>query len=463
MSYKVTIHIRNPVWSTISGLASEHILKLWNDFGPYKDGFKHMPAYQLGRWDGRIRFFEKTGKVYTRLLSRILPYLEYWKYDIDLIDDCLYYESPNLIDENIFAEYNVLLRPYQVNCANAAINATSGFIIAGTGAGKTLMTAALSKTYSDAGYPCITIVPSADLVEQTTEFYRKVHLNTGIYSGDEKDYDYPNVVATWQALQYNLKVLQNFKTVIWDEAHGCKADVAQKILNEEGKSIPFKFGVTGTFPKPIVDQLSLHSAVGDILITVPARWLMDNGYIAEVEIQTVCIKQKKQEFPDYAAEKSFLIKNTERMDYIADAIITYCQDYGNTLVLVNSVPFGNKLSNLISDAIFLSGANNTEERQEQYDLFEEKDDIIVIATTGIASTGISIDRIKCLIMIDIGKSFTRVIQSIGRGTRLASDKKKVMVIDMYADLKWSRKHFNDRKKYYKEAKYPIIEQHNIKL
>jgi superfamily II DNA or RNA helicase len=56
-------------------------------------------------------------------------------------------------------------------------------------------------------------------------------------------------------------------------------------------------------------------------------------------------------------------------------------------------------------------------------MFEERDDLIVIASSGIASTGISIDRVFCLCLVDAGKSFIKAIQSIGRGLRLAEDKK----------------------------------------
>ena len=261
-----------------------------------------------------------------------------------------------------------------------------------------------------------------------------------------------------------MLLLQRFNTIIWDEAHGIKANVAAKLLNEDGIDIAFKFGVTGTFPKAGCDQLSLKAAVGDILIEIPARWLISHGYLADVEIEKICIKQKdKQNFPDYAAERTYLSKNTDRIDKIADIIIDKCQQYGNTLVLVNSVPFGRQLAAEIEDAVFLYGGTDSEDRREQYDLFETRDDMIVVATTGIAATGISIDRVKCVILVDAGKSFIKTIQSIGRGTRLAHDKFKVWVVDIFGDLTWSKKHSKERDKWYQEADYPITSTKNIKI
>jgi superfamily II DNA or RNA helicase len=113
--------------------------------------------------------------------------------------------------------------------------------------------------------------------------------------------------------------------------------------------------------------------------------------------------------------------------------------------------------------VFLHGDTANEVRAEWYSMFEERDDLIVIATFGIASTGISIDRIFCEIMVDAGKSFIRAIQSIGRGLRKGHDKDKVHCVDIHSGLKWSMKHARERKKYYKEAGYEISKTVKMKV
>ena len=60
-----------------------------------------------------------------------------------------------------------------------------------------------------------------------------------------------------------------------------------------------------------------------------------------------------------------------------------------------------------------------------------------------------------MFLIDIGQSFIRTIQAIGRGLRKGVDKTHVDVIDVCSDLKYSKRHLRERKKYYKEAKYPF--------
>jgi len=55
-----------------------------------------------------------------------------------------------------------------------------------------------------------------------------------------------------------------------------------------------------------------------------------------------------------------------------------------------------------------------------------------------------------------GKSFTKVIQSIGRALRRKSGQKEhATIIDLTSNLKYDKKHIKSRKDYYKEAKYPF--------
>lgn len=486
MSKHCRITVTDEVFCTITGILPSEHESLWNTFGVFVDGYFFMPQYKMGRWDGKIRFFEKTGKTYVRLLPDILPYLDKWGYDIELVDKRAPIISPQLtcrvtkVDaqgiaieaegQDVFGDVYIgdkklQLRPYQVQCVVDAVEAGNGFIIAGTGAGKTLITAAISQVYGLAGNRIITIVPSDDLVQQTFELYESAGLDVGQYSGTDKDIDHTHVVATWQALQYNPDILQYFTVVIWDEAHGIRATVAQKLLNEAGKHIAFRFGVTGTLPKPECDRLSLFSSVGTVLREIPAKWLMDNGFLSKVEIQPVEVNEMyvDEEFTDYDAEKAFLSKSTHRLEKIADLIISECAANGNTLVLVNSIPFGKKLSSLIKDSVFLYGESSRDLRKEHYQMFEERNDLIVIASSGIASTGISIDRVFCLMLIDPGKSFIKAIQSIGRGLRKGRDKDYVRVVDVHSKLKWARKHFKDRKKYYDEAHYPVLKKAVLKV
>jgi len=58
-------------------------------------------------------------------------------------------------------------------------------------------------------------------------------------------------------------------------------------------------------------------------------------------------------------------------------------------------------------------------------------------------------------LLESGKSFVRVIQSIGRGVRKAKDKDFVQIWDITSSCKFAKRHLTKRKKFYKDAGYPF--------
>jgi superfamily II DNA or RNA helicase len=95
------------------------------------------------------------------------------------------------------------------------------------------------------------------------------------------------------------------------------------------------------------------------------------------------------------------------------------------------------------------------ERKEQYDEVATASKKIIVATYGVAAVGINIPRIFNLVLLEPGKSFVRVIQSIGRGIRKAEDKDFVQIWDVTSNCKFAKRHLTQRKVFYKEANYPF--------
>lgn len=467
---KCHITVRDEVYCNISGLEPQDHEFLIHKFAMMVEGARYMPLFKLGVWDGKVKFFDPAGKVYTRLLPDLLPYIEGWKYDINLNDER---KPVALIDTRVTEDWfhgkegmelKVTMRPYQVDAVNACLEAGSGFVVAATASGKTWMVAALTDAMGQNDFRTIVIVPSDDLVKQTVATFRLAALDVGTYSGETKDIYHTVVVATWQALQNNPSVMREFQCVIVDEAHGAKAKVVGELINVYGKDIAYRFGFTGTLPKPDIDRMTLRGCIGEELFAITASELMELGYVAKLEIEPVEIEDDiAEEFPDYGSEKSFLGKSSDRLDFLADLIISKAEQHGNTFVLVNSIKQGQQLQKRIKNSVFLHGKDDSDVRAEWYSMFDDRDDMIVIATFGIASTGISIDRIFCFFMIDAGKSFIRAIQSVGRALRIGRDKDSVVCVDVHSKLKWSKKHWRDRLKYFKEAKYVVNKISKYKL
>lgn len=483
---KCTILIENEVDCFISGLNPTHLSHFWESYGVPAENYFFNPKFKLGQWDGKIRYFHTTGKTYVNLLVEIIPTLISLGYEIDTIDNRIgKYTAPDRVD-NTYLSYAtfddsdspVVLYNHQVKVINALIDNGGGTAIAATGAGKTLICAAIAKRYGEHGLRTLVIVPSQDLITQTRDDFLWLQLDTGEYSGDCKEYDTNMcVVSTWQALQKNPNVVKGFDVIVVDECHGLKGLVLQKLLNEHGANIPHRFGVTGTLPKGDTDAMAVKLAVGHVQVVVTAKELMDAGVLAKLDIhieqlvedltakyatfkseypvesKNVTYAQFKDGYyPDYTTEKTHLQNKAARMTAISDKVMALREE-GNVFILVDGVAFGKKLSKSIPDSTFVHGADKKKARKNIYDLFKNNDGLVVIATVNIASTGLNIKRIYNLVLIDIGKSFTRVIQSIGRGLRIAKDKDHVDVWDICSDLKYGKKHVAQRVKYYREAQY----------
>ena len=164
-----------------------------------------------------------------------------------------------------------------------------------------------------------------------------------------------------------------------------------------------------------------------------------------------------KEFKSFTDEYEYLVTNRDRLIAMA-SYINEISKTGNTLVLVNRIETGNVLTELIAESSFVSGAVKSKDRKEEYKEIRTSTDKVLISTYGVAAVGLNIPRIFNLVLVEPGKSFVRVIQSIGRGLRKAEDKDFVNVWDFASTCKYSRKHLTERKKYYKDAQY----QYSIK-
>jgi len=449
------ITLRDEVNCNIQGLKSFHREALIKDWSLNVEGAYFMPSYQKGSWDGKIKYVKANGNTYINLLEDMVPWIIDLGYQIQLIDKRKPRFYPGDIDSGFLPP--ILLRYYQVDSVNEALRNGQGILELATGAGKTYINAAIIKRYEP--LRSLTIVPNADLVRQTAASFVKVGLDTGFYYGKKKLLEHKHIVGTWQAIKNKQEILKDFQVVLVDEVHGAKANVLFKLLTEGyGAQIQYRFGMTGTIPKPKADRASIKSALGPVIFKLTAKELIDKKYLANLEITIAQLQDCLTEHLNWDAEKAFLTRNKKRLAAISSLIISVAQK-GNTLILVESIKAGQTLHAFIPGSTFLYGKTDTDDRAEEYNSFGEEDNKIVIATYGIARAGIDIQRIFNLVLVDGGKAFVRAIQTIGRGLRRASDKHHVNILDICSNGKYSQKHMKERIRYYREAKYPFrIEQ-----
>ena len=450
--------------------------KLVNKFKYEIPGARFMPAVRLGRWDGCVSFFSMGGQTYVNMLDEILPIIEAEGYHINLTDDRPPLQlSFNEIDANYLADTKwpighpaqgqpIVLRDYQVEVINKFLHAPQSIQEIATGAGKTIITATLSKLCEPYGRTVI-IVPNKSLVTQTEEDYKNIGVDVGVYYGDRKQLNRTHTICTWQSLNNLMKAskdglatttmsefAEDVACVIVDEVHMAKADVLKQLLTGPFAHCTIRWGLTGTVPKEDYNQKSLSVSIGQVAHRISASELQDKGILANCHVNIIQTEDFVA-YKTYQEEQKYLTTTKTRMGFVANEIKDIAQS-GNTLILVNYVKTGELLEELIDDAVFVSGKTKVQDRKDEYDEIKTASNKIIIATYGVAAVGINIPRIFNLVLIEPGKSFVRVIQSIGRGIRKAQDKDHVQIWDITSTAKFAKRHLTARKKFYKEANYP---------
>ena len=417
-------------------------------------------------------------RTYINLLPEILPYLDEQGYDIELADARDYRTQFDFTEVNeqsyshkVWPKNHpkvgepIELRDYQVELINGFLKNPQCVQEVATGAGKTIMTAALADKISEYGRTII-IVPNKSLVTQTEEDFVNLDLDVGVYYGDRKDFGRLHTICTWQSLNNMLKQTKNAEAditigeflegvvgVIVDEVHGAKADALKTLLSGPMGRIPIRWGLTGTIPKEQFEFMSIFCNLGPVIGQLSARELQEAGHLAMCHVNVVQLVDHT-EYTNYQSELKYLLENSDRLDYISE-MISKITDTGNTLILVDRINSGKELHSRLPGSVFVSGATKALERKEHYDEVAEAEGKIIIATYGVASVGINIPRIFNLVLIEPGKSFVRVIQSIGRGIRKAQDKDFVQIWDITSTCKFAKRHLTKRKAFYRDANYPF--------
>ena len=439
---------------------------------------RYMPQYKLGRWDGKVGFFGLGGSGYVNHLDTITDVLHKQGIQIDEIIDQrekidLGFES---IEEDFWGDKTwpkghpaegekIRLRDYQVEVVNNFLANPQSLQEVATGAGKTIITATLSRITETYGRSLV-IVPNKSLVTQTEDDYINCGLDVGVYFGDRKELGRTHTICTWQSLnildkrhKYGDDVLslaeflEGVATVIVDEVHQAKAEVLKNLLTRNLRNAPIRWGLTGTIPKEKFEFEAIHAGLGPVIGQISAKELQDKGVLSECHVNIVQLIDTPVH-SNYQEELKYLVTNDPRVDYLGK-LINKIKQSGNTLILVDRISAGEKLQQLIPGSTFVKGDVKLKDRKEAYDEINEGTNHVVIATYGVAAVGINIPRIFNLVLIEPGKSFVRVIQSIGRGVRKAKDKDFVQIWDLTSTCKFAKRHLTQRKKFYKEAQYPF--------
>lgn len=238
MAYVCTISLKDEVNCLVTGISKDVGAKLKKLLTFVVPGSFHMPAYKLGKWDGKVSLFTD-GWTFTNLIDDdFLAIIEDAGYEIEFKDER---ESVGMqcdpISDTEFSDLpgSPVLRDYQVAAVNTALSLRSGIFRMATGAGKSYVCAAVARRMMAHGRVAV-IVPSISLVMQTADSFRALGItDVGEFSGVEKRV--ANVtITTWQSLANFPEILEGVVCVIADECFAA----GTMILNGDRKYVPIE-------------------------------------------------------------------------------------------------------------------------------------------------------------------------------------------------------------------------------
>lgn len=385
-----------------------HQLDLW--LTRHVKGYKYMPAFKLGVWNGKQSYF-RNGKVNLGLWRECFNACK----EIDTnfvienkedfpINREVTLESVKEFCENFFKNHKIKVNnewipfmPYdhQIETAYKILKNRYCMTEVATSGGKSLIISIvtfyiLKKIKPDAKF--LIVVPSITLVNQF--FDDMIEYNWGknnienksiedleIENNDpwdpcyvraeeimsERPRKYTGVkganifIGTYQSLEkWPKSFFQQFYMVVTDECHGAKSASYLKILSRTFKSAAYRFGVSGTLPpEDSCEILTLQSVLGPKITEVTANQLKEKGIITPMEIKVVVMNHNDSEFNDrikqirkfgLGKEALELEKNyihlSEKRLDLVKKIVEKCNE--NSLLLFYTIDYGKMLLEKLS-------------------------------------------------------------------------------------------------------------------
>jgi len=293
---------------------------------------------------------------------------------------------------------------------------------------------------------------------------------------------------------YNLRIKNENETnhnyfannLCVSNCHHGKANSIKTIL-VKSYNADYKFGVTGTLPKPdTCDSFTIQAYLGPKVFELSSADLIDAGNATPVHVIGIELDYLDQNIKDNLfdlrnvksedkdgikllnLEKDTARENRKRFNYICNTINKSTK---NSLVLFSDIKnsYGKNIydwlrNNSEKNVYYIDGGIKAENRDYFKQKMETDEDIILIASVGTFSEGIDILNLHNIYIVESSKSEFIVRQILGRGMRLMPGKEKIQVIDFsdnyeagsgYQQKNYLMRHSYEREKIYKEKKFPF--------
>lgn len=373
-----------------------------------------MRALPKGAWDGRKRLLQRDGSFPAGLTLEVAKWIKEHGFEVKVKD---LRNRAEITRADIKMRDGLEPRPFQTEAVRIVTedNKPRGIFVIGTGGGKSITAAMLIDALKT---PTIFVTPDKGLKVQTLAVFE--HWLGKHNVGDKVKSDKPVVVTNIHQIEKcGEKDLDRFRMLLIDEFHHA-ASMTYLRLNMLAAKCFYRYGLTGTPVRPDGKDMVMHGVLSNVLLRKTTSDLINDGFLVPPFIHFVKYKTKGYSKLNYRDAYEAITSDHEFNARVAKIIRE--KAFGErlqTIVLVRRVEHGHLLKSMLSDeAVFVSGEDSIEEREEVKRNFAAKNIRCMIATS-IFGEGQDIPSIDCLVNVRLQESEIQTKQGVGRALRLA--------------------------------------------
>tara|TARA_R100001443_G_scaffold27558_2_gene40765 strand:- start:12376 stop:14139 length:1764 start_codon:yes stop_codon:yes gene_type:complete len=329
------------------------------------------------------------------------------------------------------------LRSYQIKAIDSlrySFNTKgkkSPLLVMPTGAGKTVVFAAISKAISQNEKNVLILVHRRELIDQASKKLKAIGVNHGVIAAKYKESTNNIQIASVQTLVRRLvKNTFNPNYIIIDEAHHAAAGSWTKIINYFKDA--YKIGCTAT---PIrLDGRGLADYFDDLVKGPGVAKLIKDKYLAPYKVFAPPLKinldKVKTLGGDY--QKKELEKQIDSADIIGDAVQQYKKhaDGLPAIAFCISIKHATDVCNKFKDAGYKAAIVHGEMKVDDRDKAIKglgNGKIQILTSVDVISEGTDVPDVSAAILLRPTKSEGLYLQQVGRVLRPKPDKTAIIL------------------------------------
>lgn len=316
-------------------------------------------------------------------------------------------------------------RAYQEECIKIINSKKNGsyLIRMATGLGKTYIFTHIKRQ----GRTLI-LAHREELIFQPIKYYT---CPVGIEMGKHRSNGEEVIIASVRSLVRRLNKFNpnDFDTIIIDEAHHAPAETYRKIINYFTPRLLLGFTAT---PKR-GDNVKLNDIFSEIIYDKDIKWGIKNNYLCNINCLRIDlgydlskVHNRMGDFSQSELDRAVNIKWANKA--LGDVYKKYAT--GQTLIFATSIEHAFNIQKEIKDSYVITG--KTENRSKILKRFLDKK-IKCIINVDVFTEGTDLPNIETIIMARPTQSVSAYIQRVGRGLRLYTGKKELLLIDCVGD------------------------------